>query len=168
MFKQVFLPILLVIAFISIVGYFTQNPNGLNMSNPFKVQPTPVAQETVTIDGKAIQASVASTNDTRTRGLSGVASLGQNSGMLFVFDTKGVSPIFWMKDMVIPIDIIWISNGKIVQIDKNIPAPAKGTPDSDLKTYSAGVPVDYVLEVNAGFSDQNGIKVGDSVDLSKL
>jgi hypothetical protein len=168
MFKQVFLPILLVIAFISIVGYFTQNPNGLNTLNLLKSSPTPVAQETVTIDGKVIQVSLASTNDTRTKGLSGVASLGQNSGMLFVFDTKGVSPIFWMKDMVIPIDIIWISNGKIVQIDKNIPAPAKGTPDTGLKTYSAGELIDYVLEVNAGFSDQYGINVGDSVDLSKL
>jgi uncharacterized membrane protein (UPF0127 family) len=165
MFKQVFLPILLVIAFIAIVGYFTQNPNGLNTLNLFKSSPSPTAQETVTIDGKIIQVSVASTNDTRTKGLSGVASLDQNSGMLFVFDTKQVTPSFWMKDMLIPLDMIWISNGKIVKIDKNIPAPAKGTTDSNLKLYSAGQPVDYVLEVNSGFTDSNSIKVGDNVTI---
>jgi uncharacterized membrane protein (UPF0127 family) len=163
MFKQIILPILGVAAFIAIVGYFTQNPNGLNMLNTFKSSPTPVAQETVTINGKVIQVSVAGTSDTRTKGLSGTTSLDQNSGMLFVFDTKQVSPLFWMKDMLIPLDLVWIGNGKIVHIDKNVPPPAKGTPDSSLKLYSAGTPVDYVLEVNAGFCDQNSIKVGDNV-----
>jgi len=165
MFKQVILPILGVAAFIAIVGYFTQNPNGLNMPNIFKSSPTPVAQETVTINGKAIQVSVASTNDTRTKGLSGVASLAQNSGMLFVFDTKQVTPLFWMKDMLIPLDIIWIGNGKVAKIDENVPAPPPNTPDGKLKTYSAGAPIDYVLEVNAGFCDKNNITVGDNVTI---
>jgi uncharacterized membrane protein (UPF0127 family) len=73
-----------------------------------------------------------------------------------------------MKDMLIPLDFIWVANGKIVKIDKNVPAPAPNTPDGNLKTYSPGTPIDYVLEVNAGFSDKNNIKVGDSVNLSGI
>ena len=153
MFKQIILPILGVAAFIAIVGYFTQNSNLL----------MPSAQKTVTINGKVIQVRIADTSDKRVKGLSGVKSLDQNSGMFFVFDTKQTKPLFWMKDMLIPLDIIWIGNGKIVQIDKNIPAPTKGTVDSKLTRYSADKPIDYVLEVNAGFCDQNNVKVGDSV-----
>jgi uncharacterized membrane protein (UPF0127 family) len=168
MFKQVILPILGTAAFIAIVGYFTQNPSGLSFKNFFKITPTSSVQKSVTINGKNIQVDIADTNDKRTKGLSGVVSLPSDQGMLFIFDTKGVSPLFWMKDMLIPLDIIWIGNGKIVHIDKNVPIPAKGTPDANLETYSAGIPIDYVLEVNAGFADSNSIKVGDSVDLSKI
>jgi len=174
MFKQVFLPIILVAAFIAIVGYFTQNPSRLNFLSSFGGQSTSATQKTVTIDGKVIAVSIADTNSTRTKGLSGTKSLDQNSGMLFIFDTGGdastkqVTPLFWMKDMLIPLDIIWISGGKIVHIDKSVPIPAAGTADTSLQTYSAGAPVDYVLEVNAGFCDQNNIKVGDNVNLSGI
>ena len=65
--------------------------------------------------------------------------------------------------MLIPLDIIWIGNGKIVKIDENVPAPVAGTSDSKLLNYSPGSPIDYVLEVNAGFSDKNNFKVGDLV-----
>lgn len=154
MFKQVLLPILGVIIFISIVGYFTQKPS---LFSP--------VQKNVTIDGKVIQVSIADTPDKRTKGLGGISSLDQNSGMLFIFDSKQVSPLFWMKDMLIALDIIWIDSGKVIQIDKNVPPPEVGTPDNKLKVYSAGQAVNYVLEVNAGFSDQNNIKVGDDVTI---
>lgn len=65
--------------------------------------------------------------------------------------------------MEFAIDIIWIKDGKIIQIDKNVEAPAVGTPDNKLKLYSPKSAVDYVLEVNSGYSDLNNIKVGDSV-----
>jgi uncharacterized membrane protein (UPF0127 family) len=165
MFKQIILPILGVAAFIAIVGYFSQNSSGLNILSPFMAQPTPAIQKTVTIGGTTIQTSVADTNDTRTKGLSGTTLLAQNSGMLFVFDTKQVTPLFWMKDMLIPLDIIWIGNGKVVKIDENVPTPPPNTPDNKLKTYSTNVPIDYVLEVNAGFSDRNNITVGDAVTI---
>ena len=64
--------------------------------------------------------------------------------------------------------MIWIADGKIVAINKNIPKPAPNTPDNQLKTYSPGQFIDRVLEVNAGFADKNKIKVGDSVDLSHI
>jgi len=65
--------------------------------------------------------------------------------------------------MKIAIDIIWLKNGKIIQIDKNVAPPTAGTSDKNLKLYSPKTAVDYVLEVNFGYSDLNNIKVGDTV-----
>jgi len=167
MVKQVLLPILGVIAFIVIVGMFVRKSTSLNFSSIINPTPTP-STKTITIGGKTIQVQVANTQDERTKGLSGVSNLEKNSGMLFVFDNKNVSPAFWMKDMLIPLDMIWINDNKIVKIDKDIAAPAPGTPDNKLTVYSPGQPIDYVLEVNAGFSNLNGLSVGSSVDLSSI
>ena len=168
MFKQIILPILGVLIFIVVVGIFVRKSSSLGLSNLFIPRPTATAEKTVTIDATKINVQIADTSQERVRGLSGVASLKEDSGMLFVFDTKGVTTQFWMKGMLIPLDIIWIGSGKIVQIDKNVPIPPPDTADNNIKTYSAGAPIDYVLEVNAGFSDKNGINVGDSVDLSGI
>lgn len=159
MFKQLFLPIIAVAVFIALVGLFIKNPGSLGV----KVNPTISPQATkqqIFIENTKIDAIVASTAETRTKGLSGYTSLKENEGMIFVFDTKDVTPIFWMKDMLIPIDIIWIDDNKIVKIDKNLKAPTKGTPDNKLQLYKPGVKVDYVLEVNAGFSEKNNFKIG--------
>ena len=159
MFKSIFAPILAVIAFIVLVGYFYKNPQKLSIQTPLK---------NIKIAEINIPVEIADTDEKRTKGLSGKSSLDEKSGMLFVFEKKGIIPIFWMKDMLIPIDMIWIREGKVVKIDKNVPAPVAGTPDSKLVNYSPGTPIDYVLEVNAGFSDKNNLKVGDSVDLSGI
>lgn len=166
--KQVLLPILAATAFIVVVGFLYGNPNKANL---IFVKPTPsVKQETqksLKIGSVEIKITVAKTEETRKKGLSGVKSLADNEGLLFVFPEKS-EPVFWMKDMLIPIDIIWIAGGKIVKIDKNIPAPVPGSVDASLKLYKPGIPVNYVLEVNAGFSDKNKLKVGAPVDLSGI
>ena len=79
-----------------------------------------------------------------------------------------MEPPFWMKDMKFAIDIIWINDSEIVQIDKNVQPPAPNTVDEDLLLYIPSQPIDYVLEVNANFTEENNIKVGDSIDLSSL
>lgn len=154
MFKSIFLPIIAVAAFIAVVGYFYKNPQKINI-------PTP--QKSVKIADVKIPVEIADTDAKRMKGLSGRTELKEDQGMLFVFEKKQITPIFWMKDMLIPLDIIWIGNGKIVKIDENVPAPIAGTSDSKLLNYSPGSPIDYVLEINAGFSDKNNFKVGDLV-----
>lgn len=169
MVKQIILPILGVIAFIVIVGLYFQKSE--KVSFPSISGPTASSQASkkiVMISDRIIPVEVVSTPEQRAKGLSGRTSLDKNSGMLFVFDSQNVTPVFWMKDMTFSIDIIWINDGKIVKIDKKIPFPAPGTPDDKLKKYDAGQPIDYVLEVTAGYSDANSIRVGDSVNLSKI
>jgi len=168
MFKQIILPILGVLVFIVVVGLLVKKSASPGLTNFFAPQPGAIPVKTITIDATQIDVQIADTAEKRVAGLSGVASLKENGGMLFVFDTKGITPLFWMKGMLIPLDLIWIGEGVIVKIDKNIPIPAPDTADNNLQTYSPGSPIDYVLEVNAGFSDKNKINVGDSVDLSGI
>lgn len=124
-------------------------------------------QPQVKIGETKIFIEVAKSYEEKDKGLGGRSSLGKNDGMLFVFDFENI-PIFWMKGMLIPLDIIWISDNKVVDLHKNIQAPEVETPLSNLPKYSPKEPVNYVLEVNAGFSDNNNIQIGDSVKLSNI
>ena len=119
----------------------------------------------VTIDDKEILVDVAKTAEEKARGLSGRLKLNENEGMLFIFDQKSQPP-FWMFDMNFPLDIIWISDDVIVDIDKNVPIPKPNTPDYQLPLYTPEKPINYVLEVNAGFCEKNSIEVGDSVEFN--
>lgn len=157
MFKQIILPIIGVAAFIVIVGMFMKKAPTLNQNQ------TQTQTKAITINNKSINVELADTQEKRVKGLSGRTSLDDNTGMLFVFDSKGVNTAFWMKDMLIPIDIIWIRDNKIVKIDKNIKAPASGTADNKLTVYNPNQKVDFVLEVNASFSDKNSIKVDETI-----
>lgn len=158
MFKSIFLPIIGVAAFITIVGLLSQGklnkfiPNSNLNNNNSKV---------IQVNGVDIYVEVAKTNEEKSKGLSNRTSLDQNSGMVFVFN-KNSKPTFWMKDTKIPLDFIWIDNDKIVEINKNVPVEPNKS-DSELKKYPSSSPVDYVLEVNAGFTDKYDIKVGQSL-----
>ena len=135
---------------------------------------TPAGGEfsTVRIGNVPVRVDIADTSEERTRGLSGVASLGENSGLLLVFDEHGAHGI-WMKDMRFPIDIIWIaassetsSSGgsevfRVVDIKKN------ARPESFPEIFFPEQNALYVLEVNSGFTDIHGIRVGDRVRLSQ-
>jgi uncharacterized membrane protein (UPF0127 family) len=96
------------------------------------------------------------------KGLSDRPLLDPDTGMLFVFPRLHI-PLFWMKDMKFPLDIIWIADNTVVGIDKNVPIPDGGK----LPTYSPKVPVDKVLEVPAGYSDNNGIAEGSELTLEQ-
>lgn len=155
--KQIFWPLLGVAVFIAAVGFLTQ-----------RLQNNKVQPKEISIGSTKIQVEIANSGNLRQKGLGGRKLLAENSGMLFVFDQKDIFPGFWMKDMLISIDIIWINDGTVAKIDKNIEPPAPGTVDSQLKLYRPDTPIDYVLEVRAGFSDKNSIGIGDSVDLSAI
>jgi len=116
----------------------------------------------ITINGMKLSVIVADSESERQRGLSNREDLGGADGMLFVFDTKNVQPPFWMKDMEFAIDILWIDDGKVVQMDENAQPQKEGEP---LRFYVPKQPVDYVLEVPAGFIDENNITVGTPLTL---
>jgi uncharacterized protein len=111
-----------------------------------------------------IVTEIAQTAEKRELGLSYRTTLDKNAGMLFVFENPNI-PFFWMKDMNFPLDIIWIKDNKVIDIDKNVPIPKENTPLNQLPKYSPSGMVNYALEVNAGFADKNKIKVGDEVGI---
>jgi len=111
-----------------------------------------------------IIAEVADTPEKRELGLSFRGSLDENTGMLFVFESPNIA-FFWMKDMNFPLDIIWIMDNKVIDIDKNVPTPKEGAALNQLPKYSPTDKINYALEVNAGFTDKNKIKAGDEVKI---
>ncbi len=113
----------------------------------------------VIIGGKWIHAEVAQNPSSRERGLGGRRSLKEGTGMLFVFSERGYQT-FWMKGMLIPIDIIWIDGKAIVDIAPNVPPPRGG---GGLPLYRPRTEADFVLEVPAGFAEKSRWKIGDGV-----
>ena len=114
----------------------------------------------VVIGNAEIKVEIADTPEEMQKGLSNRDNLGGNKGMLFVFSEPG-QPVFWMKDMRFSIDIIWIQGDEIVDIAPNLPVVA----GEFLSTYTPREPANYVLEVNAGFAKEHGIKAGDRVEI---
>ena len=109
----------------------------------------------------AITAEVADTKSSRELGLSGRPSMKDSEGLLFVFDTPGRYG-FWMKDMLFNLDLIWINqDGIVVEIERN------ASKDSYPKTFMNASPASYVLEVNAGVAEKQGLYIGSKVKISK-
>ncbi len=105
----------------------------------------------------AIDIELANTPDEIEKGLMYRQKMDQNKGMLFIFPDMQPRG-FWMKNTYIPLDIIYVDADKtIVSIQKNtIPLSRQDLPsDGDAQ---------YVIEVNAGFSDLHGLMPGDKVD----
>jgi O-antigen/teichoic acid export membrane protein/lipid II:glycine glycyltransferase (peptidoglycan interpeptide bridge formation enzyme)/uncharacterized membrane protein (UPF0127 family) len=116
---------------------------------------------TVRIGKKMIMAEVVRDTDSIRRGLSGRDFLDPEKAMLFVFPEPRRYR-FWMRGMRFPIDIIWICDDTIVGITRRI-APKPDAPRP--RFYYAPRKANYVLEVNAGYAEQNGIAVGDKITL---
>ncbi|NTW27368.1 MAG: DUF192 domain-containing protein [Candidatus Moranbacteria bacterium] len=106
---------------------------------------------------KTFRAEVVTSQQAMAKGLGQRDDLCENCGMLFEFP-KAAKHSFWMKDMRFPLDIIWITQGKIVYIEKNVQS-------TFLETITPPENADMVLEINAGIVDQLGVKVGDVVKL---
>ena len=95
------------------------------------------------------------------QGLMHRTNLCESCGMLFVFDEPN-NVSFWMKNMLISLDMIFVSeSGEIVKIHENVP-PCEADP---CPSYPSEEPVKYVLEVNAGFAEKNDVSVGDFVQI---
>ena len=68
------------------------------------------------------------------------------------------SPSFWMKGMRFPLDIVWIKDGRVVDVSADVPPP-RG-PNAPLPTYSPDRPANRALEVNAGWAADHGVAAG--------
>lgn len=115
----------------------------------------------VKINNTIFEVETASTRDEQIKGLSGRENLPQNVGLLFVFNDYQ-ERTFWMKEMLIPIDIIWIKDNQIVGIVDSAPIPNPET--IGIPTFDSPGRINYVLEINAGEAAKNGIKIGDMVE----
>lgn len=113
------------------------------------------------------EVEISDTTLKRADGLSGRKCLKSNEGtcpelaegMLFVFEQSGKYS-FWMAGMNFPLDIIWLSGDKVVDISKNVPSPkGVGLP----AIVSPSTEINRVLELSAGAVEKFGIKIGDEM-----
>lgn len=111
----------------------------------------------VTVGSQVVHARVADTDETRQKGLSGTSGLGDNDGMLFVFEVPGRWGM-WMKGMKYGIDILWMDGDKkVIYKAENV------TPDTFPKVFLPDKDALYVLELPAGFISKNGVTLGQVV-----
>jgi uncharacterized protein len=117
----------------------------------------------VCFDGNCFDVEIADDDSERQRGLMFRESLDSDIGMLFVFDSDGVYP-FWMKNTLVPLDIIWLSSdGEVVFIsDKSAPCPS----DGECPSINPNAEARYVLEIGGGRAREIGLEVGDKLDLN--
>jgi len=92
------------------------------------------------------------------RGLMYRSSLAKDSGMLFIFQREEPQS-FWMKNTVIPLDMIFISRDLVI-VDIATMQPCASYP---CPSYTSRQPAQYVLEVNAGYCRSRHIIIGDKV-----
>lgn len=117
---------------------------------------------TIYIGSSAISVTVADTEAERIQGLSGVTSLREREGKLFIFDRDSRYGI-WMKDMKIPLDIMWIDKDlRIVHIAENV------QPDTYPEVFSSESDARFVLEMNAFFVSSLRVKTGDVLTLPSV
>ncbi len=117
----------------------------------------PIFSHSLSLGSQSFDVAIADTEILREQGLSFTESLGEQEGMLFVFETPEVQS-FWMKDMNYPLDIIWIDSTKhIVGFNENV------SPDSYPQTFSSAIPILYALEVHSGTVKKLGLESGMSV-----
>ncbi len=118
------------------------------------------AAKKVCLKGVCLDAELADSEYKRQQGLMFRDGLADRQAMLFIFaeeDRQG----FWMRNMRFGLDILWISAGKrIVHIAKAV-SPCAGEP---CEIISPDQKARYVLEVNAGFADKYGIRLGEKVN----
>lgn len=168
--------LLLYIVFIVGIFYFLQNKfnlfdvsfvDDLKISNLLKENKDVVdTQDTIQnlqIDiggGKLVnlKVEIVDTPEERELGLSHRTLLGDYEGMYFVFE-QNTNSSFWMRDMLIPLDMVFVDEGGIIVDIKENLQPCTNTCPS----VFSGTTYRYVLEVNSGFCSTNDVKIGDSV-----
>jgi uncharacterized membrane protein (UPF0127 family) len=117
-----------------------------------------------TIKETVIDLEVARTPEQQALGLMFRLSLADNRGMLFPFDEPRYAQ-FWMKNVVIPLDMIFLKQGVVQKVHHNVP----GCSQDPCPTYGSGDRlVDAVIELRGGRAAELAIEEGEKIRLKIL
>jgi uncharacterized membrane protein (UPF0127 family) len=128
-------------------------------STPAAKPPGEPAQVVLTSPGHdpvRVTVEIADTDEARQRGLMYRMNLAPDAGMLFLFPHDEIHG-FWMKNTLIPLDMIFIRKDGIVA------GVVENAEPKTLDTRTVKKPSRHVLEVNGGFARQHGIGEGTRV-----
>lgn len=133
---------------------------------PVTVSAAPVvsAPAVVLPDGFRVELEVAADDESRARGLMFRNQLPAGRGMLFMF-AGAHAYSFWMKNTLIPLDMIWIDRQQvIVDVRASVP-PCPGDP---CPSFGPKAAASYVLELAAGEAAKHGVVAGSKVTLENI
>lgn len=149
--RQVILTIVLVVA--ALVVFLL-----VLSSDYFSLSSEVIRDEDIIYVGKTpIRVEVAETPEELSRGLGGRESLPPEAGLVLRFPPGGDGGI-WMRDMKIPIDVIWVgADDTVVDVAENL------RPESFPEIFRPRSPARYAIEVNAGFVSTHNIEIGETV-----
>lgn len=167
--KKISLVILLAIALLGcssnllVQNSLEEQANATENQQENKAQILPIAAKAV-IKGEVIELEVAKTPEQQALGLMFRESLPANRGMLFSFEPATVTR-FWMKNVSIPLDMIFLREGEVKAIASAVPpcqtdnCPVYG-PEETL--------IDQVIELRGGRANELGLAVGDRIEVDFL
>jgi uncharacterized membrane protein (UPF0127 family) len=110
----------------------------------------------IIIGSKVLIVESAETQEDEAQGLMNRKSLGQNEGMMFLFE-EGSLPCFWMKNTLIPLSIAFVDRDNVIVKIEDM------QPETE-NEHCSGKPVVFAIEVNQGWFKNNNINVGDKID----
>jgi len=127
---------------------------------PAQAQPAPAAGPRIVFpDGFVVRVEVAADDPTRAQGLMYRDQVGPDRGMIFLFPQSGDYP-FWMKNTLIPLDMIWIDDQKRIAHIAHDVQPCKADPCPSVPPNASAR---YVLEVAAGVAARHGLANGQTL-----
>ena len=134
--------------------FFAATSAAQSKSNDTKPQ-TALPKITLSVGGQSITADVASTDETRQKGLMFRTSMGKNEGMLFVFPQIGYHAM-WMRNTLINLSVAYLDDhGKVISIHE--------MQALNETAHQALGPARYALEMNAQWFSQHKVKQGDTI-----
>jgi uncharacterized protein len=131
------------------------------MASPQKL---PVTAKLI-VNKSVIELEEANSEQEQQIGLMARTSMPLNHGMAFNF-TPPVPARFWMRNTLIPLDMLFVREGKIKNIQADVP-PCKADPCPNYGPDN-GELIDRVVELNAGQAKKLGLKVGDQLNIQKI
>ena len=121
--------------------------------------PTPAGSTVEMPSGAVYRVEVARTPEEQAQGLMYRESLAPRAGMIFLFGEPAVHK-FWMKNTMIPLDMIWMDGtGKVVFVSANTP-PCQADP---CPSYGPDAPIASVLEIAGGMAEKEAVKPGSTL-----
>lgn len=136
-----------------LIPYFSTRPQHLEV------------EASTTINGTTIDLEVADTPQELSRGLKFRRELPSNRGMLFDLGKRHENVPFWMHQVKMPLDIIYLDNGVITHIAANSPL-CNATSPKDCPIYKAPSAT-HVIELNAGKAARLNLEVGDTIQIQQ-
>lgn len=127
----------------------------------------PPAEARIVVGTTPLDVQLAVTARQQSLGLGYRNGLAPDTGMLFVFIAPQIQT-FWMKGMRFCLDMVWITDNRVVGAAENVCPDRPGIADADRPIQTSPVPVQYVLEVPGGWLAAHGYGPGAPVDLSQV